>query len=132
MLGGVGLMAQALAAAADEPLGVLAGRLLFGAGTGVLLVTLDLAVFDRIGSNGAAFSAIETGRSAALFAAPIVATAAAGAWLGAPLVAGAVLLIAAGVLLTFARVTAPSADNHPVPPAPSPTQETEHVLHPVH
>lgn len=131
MLGGVGLVAQALAAAAEEPLGVLAGRLIFGAGTGVLLVMLDLAVFDRIGSSGAAFSAIETGRSAALFAAPIVATAVAGAWLGAPLVAGAVLLIAAGVLLTFARVAAPPADPHLFPAVPSPTQETEHVLHQV-
>jgi MFS family permease len=131
-LGGVGLAAQALAAAVEEPLGVLAGRLLFGAGTGVLLVMLDLAVFDRIGSNGAAFSAIETGRSAALFAAPILATAVTGAWLGAPLIAGAVLLIAAGVLLTFARVVAPPADAHPNPPVPSPTQETVHVLDPAH
>jgi MFS family permease len=130
MLGGVGLAVQALAAAADEPLGVLAGRLIFGAGTGLLLVVLDLAVFDRIGTGGPAFSAIETGRSAALLAAPILATAVAGAWLGAPLVAGAVLLIAAGVLLAFTRVTSAPADTHPLPPVPSPTQETEHVVDP--
>lgn len=127
-LGGVGLVVQALAAAAHEPLGVLVGRLLFGAGTGVLLVILDLAVFDRIGSSGAAFSAIETGRSAALFAAPIVATAVAGAWLGAPLIAGAVLLVAAGVLLVLARVAPPVEVRH-LPANPSrPTQEAEHVV----
>lgn len=128
-VGAAGLLAQALAAATDSSAGMLAGRLLFGAGTGLLLVLLDLAVFDRIGSGGAAFSAIETGRSAALFAAPIVATAVAGAWLGAPLLAGAVLLAAAGVLLAFARVSesAPS-----VLSVPSPLQETEHVLDPVH
>jgi MFS family permease len=131
LLGATGLLAQALAATADSSPGLLAGRLLFGAGTGVLLVVLDLAVFDRIGTGGAAFSAIETGRSAALFAAPILATAVAGAWLGAPLVAGAVLLTAAGVLLVVARVVAPPATS-PDLPVPSLTQETEHVLDPVH
>lgn len=128
-VGAAGLLAQALAAAGDSSAGMLAGRLVFGAGTGLLLVLLDLAVFDRIGSGGAAFSAIETGRSAALFAAPIVATAVAGAWLGAPLLAGAVLLLAAGLLLAFARVS----ERAPLlPSVPSPLQETEHVLDPVH
>lgn len=131
-LGAAGLLAQALAAAADSSAGVLAGRLVFGAGTGLLLVVLDLAVFDRIGTGGAAFSAIETGRSAALFAAPIVATAVAGAWLGAPLLAGAVLLLAAAALLALARITVPDRGLRPLPSTPSPTQETEHVLDPVH
>lgn len=129
LVGGGGLVLQAAGAAADSELAMLAGRLVFGAGTGVLLVLLDLAVFDRIGSGGAAFSAIETGRSAALLAAPIVATAVTGAWLGAPLLAGAVLLVSAGLLLAFARVS----ESAPlVPSVPFPSQETEHVLDPVH
>ncbi|HSX65893.1 MFS transporter [Nocardioides sp.] len=132
LLGAGGLLAQALAAAADAELALLAGRLAFGAGAGLLLVVLDLAVFDRIGTGGAAFSAIETGRSAALFAAPIVATAVAGAWLGAPLLAGAVLLLAAAALLALARITMPDREQRPRPSTPSPTQETEHVLDPVH
>lgn len=132
VLGAVGLLAQALAASADASAGVLAGRLLFGAGTGVLLVVLDLAVFDRIGTGGAAFSAIETGRSAALFAAPIVATAVAGVWLGAPILAGAVLLLVAAALLALTRLTVPDRGLRPLPSTPSPSQETEHVLDPVH
>lgn len=132
LLGAGGLLAQALSAAADAELALLAGRLAFGAGAGLLLVVLDLAVFDRIGTGGAAFSAIETGRSAALFAAPIVATAVAGAWLGAPLLAGAVLLLAAAALLALARITMPDREQRPLPSTPSPTQETEHVLDPVH
>lgn len=131
-VGAAGLLAQALAAASDSSAGMLAGRLVFGAGTGLLLVLLDLAVFDRIGSGGAAFSAIETGRSAALFAAPIVATAVAGAWLGAPLLAGATLLVAAGALLARARVSETAPPQPLVPSASFPLQETEHVLDPVH
>lgn len=47
------------------------GSTLLGAATGVLLVALDLAVFARVGPvgpAGPAFSAVETGRSAALLA----------------------------------------------------------------
>lgn len=126
LVGSAGLLLQAVAASADDRLGVLGGRLVFGAGCGVLLVVLDLAVFDRIGTHGAAFSAVETGRSAALFAAPILATAAAGAWLGAPLLAAAVLLLlAAGLLLVTATPTsAPSSI------VPHHLQEAEHVLDP--
>jgi MFS family permease len=132
LVAAAGLLAQALAAAADTSAGMLAGRLLFGAGTGVLLVVLDLAVFDRIGTGGAAFSAIETGRSAALFAAPILATAVTGLWLGAPLLAAAALLVAAGLLLARARAVAPPRAALLNPPVPSLTPETEHVLDPVH
>lgn len=120
---GAGLLAQAGAAAAEAPWWLLAGRVLFGAAVGVLLVVLDLAVFDRIGLDGAAFSAVETGRSAALLAAPLLATAVAGAWLGAPLLVGGVLLAAAALLLV-----------RPAPDAPDPhpeIQETAHVLDPV-
>jgi MFS family permease len=119
-----GLLAQAAAAAAEEPAWFLAGRLLFGAGVGVLLMVLDLAVFDRIGTGGAAFSAVETGRAAALLAAPLLATAVAGVWLGAPMVAGAVLLAAAALLLI--------RGTPPVPDVRNDSQETEHVLDPVH
>ena len=124
LAGGTGLLVQALGAAGEDSVTVLAGRVLFGAGTGVLLVVLDLAVFDRIGTQGTAFSAIETGRQGALLAAPILATAVAGAWLGAPLLAAAVILVLAGALFLAAR-----------PPAMSPspeTQENPRVLDPVH
>lgn len=113
VVGALGLAAQAVAATQTDLAGMLAGRLLLGAGTGVLLVVLDLVVFDRIGTHGAAFSAIETGRSGALLAAPLLATAVSSAWLGAPLLLAALLLLAAGALLAPAQprgpVTAPSA-----------------------
>lgn len=99
VLAGAGLLVQAAAAAAEQPAAVLAGRLLFGAGCGVLLVVLDLAIFARVGTGGAAFSALETGRCAALLAAPVLATAVAGGWLGAPLLLAAGLLVTAGALL---------------------------------
>ncbi|KAA1428206.1 MFS transporter [Nocardioides antri] len=119
-----GLLGQAAAVALGEPWWFLLCRLLFGAGTGVLLVVLDLAVFARVGTTGAAFSAVETGRAAALLAAPVIATAVAGHWLGAPLVTGAVLLFAAAVLLTR-DVPHTEPDHH------DDSQETEHVLDPV-
>lgn len=124
-LGGTGLLIQAYAVVADTPEGVVAGevigRLLFGAGTGVMLVLLDLAVFDRIGTHGAAFSAMETGRQAALLAAPVIATAVAGAWLGAPLLVAAAILLVAGALFSTSRV-------RPGAPVTLDNQETEHVL----
>jgi MFS family permease len=117
-----GLLVQA---AAPESLAwFLAGRLLLGAGVGVVLVVLDLAVFDRIGTAGAAFSAVETGRSAALLAAPLLATAVAGTWLGAPLLAGAALFAVAALLLAGRPPRRP-------PDVPHDTQEAEHVLDPV-
>lgn len=122
-----GLLAQAAAAAAEAPIWFLAGRLLFGAGVGVLLMVLDLAVFDRIGTGGAAFSAVETGRSAALLAAPLLATAVAGGWLGAPLLAGAVLLVAATVLLVRGTPPPPTVR----PESQNESQETHDVLDPV-
>lgn len=113
------------AVAADDLLTLAAGRLLLGAATGVLLVVLDLAIFSRVGTAGPAFSAVETGRSAALLAAPLVATLLAGRWLGAPLLGGAVLVLLAGVLLVLHART-PSA--RPVRPSP---QERTHALDPV-
>jgi MFS family permease len=120
-----GLVGQAVAIAVGSPWWFLAGRLLFGTGAGVLLVVLDLAVFDRVGTTGPAFSAVETGRSAALLAAPLIATAVAGQWLGAPLLAGAGLLVSAALLLA-------GTQPRPEPVVPHESQETDHVLDPVH
>lgn len=109
----------------DQLVALAAGRLLLGAATGVLLVALDLAVFTQVGTAGPAFSSVETGRSAALLAAPLLATVLAGHWLGAPLLGGAALILLAGALLAL-HVRTPSA--RPVPPTP---QEHKHVLDPV-
>lgn len=109
----------------DQLVALAAGRLLLGAATGVLLVALDLAVFTQVGTAGPAFSAVETGRSAALLAAPLLATVLAGPWLGAPLLGGAALILLAGALLALHDRTSPA---RPVPPTP---QEPTHVLDPV-
>lgn len=94
-----GLVLQAAVAATTPDLALMVvGRVLFGVGLGLLLVALDLAVFSAVGTAGPGFSAVESGRSAALLAAPLVATAAASSWLGLPLVAGAVLLLLGGAL----------------------------------
>lgn len=124
LAGAAGLLVQALGAGVEDPATVLAGRVAFGAGAGVLLVVLDLAVFDRIGTQGTAFSAMETGRQGALLAAPIVATAVAGVWLGAPLLVAAVVMAVAGVLFLAARPPAPSR--------PLDLQENDRALDPVH
>lgn len=119
-----GMLVQAGAANAEDPFVMLLGRLLFGAGVGVLLVALDIAVFDRIGTTGAAFSAVETGRSAALLAAPLLATVAAIAWLGAPLLLAAALLGGAALLLTGRRPAGAEARPDLL--------EAENVVDPVH
>lgn len=122
---GIAAGALLLQAVSSEHLVALAaGRLLLGAATGVLLVALDLAVFAQVGTAGPAFSVVETGRSAALLAAPLLATVLAGPWLGGPLLGGAALALLAGVLLAaYGRRGAP---------VPVPThQETPHVLDPV-
>lgn len=109
----------------DQLVHLAAGRLLLGATTGVLVVALDLAVFAQVGTAGPAFGAVETGRSAALLAAPLLATVLAGPWLGAPLLGGAALILLAGALLALHGRTSPAC---PVPPTP---QEPTHVLDPV-
>lgn len=113
------------ASSTDQLVTLAGGRLLLGAATGVLLVALDLAVFAQVGTAGPAFSTVETGRSAALLAAPLLATALAGPWLGGPLLGGAALIVLAGVLLALHGRMAPA---RPVPPTP---QEPTHVLDPV-
>jgi hypothetical protein len=98
-LSAAGLLVQAATAATTGDLVALAaGRVLFGVGLGLLLVALDLAVFSAVGTAGPGFTAVESGRSAALLAAPLLATAVAGTWLGLPLLVGALLLIVAGAL----------------------------------
>lgn len=123
----VGLLLQAAAAATTVDLALLCvGRVVFGAGLGLLLVALDLAVFAVVGTAGPGFGAVESGRSAALLVAPLVATASAGTWLGLPLVAGAVLLLlgaALGATLDGRRLDPRSV--------PSPDPEVPHVLAPV-
>lgn len=95
-----GLLLQALAPSEVAP--VAAGRLALGAGLGLLAVALDLRLFAAVGTAGAGFALVETGRSAALLAAPLLATAAAAADLVLPLVVGAALL-GATALLAAAR-----------------------------
>ena len=125
LVGGGGLLVQAVAALHGELGGMLLGRVLLGLGTGVLLVVLDLVVFDRIGTHGAAFSAIETGRAGALLAAPLLATLAAGTWLGAPLLVAALLLVLSGALL------APAQPRHLARPLSVPLLEASDDLDPV-
>lgn len=119
-VGGTGLLVQALAATDASVPGLLLGRVLLGLGAGVLLVVLDLVVFDRIGTHGAAFSAIETGRSGALLAAPLLATLVAETWLGAPLLVAGLLLLTAGALLVPAQPPIrPRTPAGPPPTSPS-------------
>lgn len=114
-LSAAGLLLQAVAAVTTADLTLLCiGRVVLGVGLGLLLVALDLAVFAAVGTAGPGFGVVESGRSAALLAAPLVATAAADTWLGLPLVAGAVLLVLGGAL--GSRRLAPS-------PVPSPDPE---------
>lgn len=119
LLSAAGLSLQALAVATTADLALLCvGRVVLGLGLGLLLVALDLAVFAAVGTAGPGFGAVESGRSAALLAAPLVATAAAGTWLGLPLVVGAVLLVLGGVLGT----------RRDPAPLPSPDPEVPVVL----
>lgn len=115
VLAAAGLAGQALTVDDGALWGFLGARLLFGAGLGVLLIVVDLAVFARVGTAGAAFSAVETGRSAALLAAPLVATALAGHRLETPLLAGALLFVMAAVLL-LGQVPHPRSTARPPTP----------------
>lgn len=96
LVAAAGLALQAAAADSIPLLG--AGRLVFGAGLGLAAVALDLRIFAVTGTAGPAFAAVETARSAALLAAPPLATAAAVTGLAAPLAVGAVLFVLAALL----------------------------------
>lgn len=92
-----------------------AGRVLLGVGLGLGMVALDLRVFAAVGTAGPGFAVVETARSGALLAAPLLATATATRGLELPLVAGAALFGLAVVAAT-AR-----AHRDPVLPPPDPT-----------
>ena len=93
LVSAVGLAAQA--AAPGSVVGLAAGRLVLGAGLGLLAVAVDLRVFAVVGTAGPGFAMVETARSAALLAAPLLATAVATVDLALPLAAGAGLMAAA-------------------------------------
>lgn len=108
-----GLAAAALAVQAAAPAAVPllgAGRLALGAGLGLLAVALDLRVFGTVGTGGAGFALVETARSAALLAAPLVATATATVDLALPLAAGAALLAATALVAAAVHRTSPVPD----------------------
>lgn len=88
------------------------GRLLLGAGLGLGMVALDLRVFAAVGTGGPGFTVVETARSFALLAAPLLATAAATRSLALPLVAGAALfaLAAAAALARVGELPSPVPD----------------------
>jgi MFS family permease len=115
-LAAAGLALQALGAA-PGPAGLTAltaGRVVLGLGLGLLVVAVDLRVFAAVGTDGPGFTAVETARSGALLAAPLLATATAAVALPAPLAAAAVLMAAAALVSTLLRDAAPS----PAPVAP--------------
>ncbi|MFI8849979.1 hypothetical protein ACIGW3_07210 [Streptomyces sp. NPDC053499] len=89
--------------------GLVGGRLLFGVGLGLGQVAVELRMFRATGTEGPAFTAVETARSAGLLAAPIAATAAVSQDLALPLaVAAAVQALAAALSLRRPRSTASS------------------------
>ncbi|UNZ21079.1 hypothetical protein [Streptomyces sp. 891-h] len=89
--------------------GLVGGRLLFGVGLGLGQVAVELRMFRATGTEGPAFTAVETARSAGLLAAPIAATAAVSHDLALPLaVAAAVQALAAALSLRRPRSTASS------------------------
>ena len=113
-----GLAAAALALQAAAPAAVPlvgASRLALGAGFALLAVALDLRVFAAVGTGGAGFAMVETVRSAALLAAPLLASATATVDLALPLAAGAALLASTALLAAVAPRTLP---NPSAPEAP--------------
>jgi hypothetical protein len=107
LAGAAGLLVQAAAPTA-LPL-VAAGRLALGAGLGLLAVALDLRLFAAVGTGGAGYALVETGRSVALLAAPLLATLAATTSLVLPLVVGAVLLGATALLAAASSAVQPAS-----------------------
>lgn len=96
-LAAAGALALQSVAADSVPL-MATGRLLFGAALALAAIALDLRIFAVTGTAGPAFAAVETARSAALLAAPPLATGAALVGLAAPLAVGAALFALAAVL----------------------------------
>ncbi|WP_165989937.1 MFS transporter, partial [Streptomyces sp. YIM 98790] len=89
--------------AAGDVVSMAGGRILFGAALGLGQVAVELRAFRATGTEGPAFTAVETVRSAGLIAAPLAAAAAVSAEPALP------LAVAAGALLVAALVSvAPS------------------------
>jgi hypothetical protein len=106
-----GLAAAALALHAAAPAAIpvaVTTRLALGAGFALLAVALDLRVFAAVGTGGPGFALVETARSTALLAAPLLATATATVDLALPLAAGAGLLAATALLAAVAPRTPPT------------------------
>lgn len=95
LLAAAGLAIQAIA---PDPGYLVLGRLIFGAGLGLGQVALDLRMFEATGTAGPMYTVVETARAGALFAAPVLATAAASHQLAWPLAAAAVLYAGAAIL----------------------------------
>jgi hypothetical protein len=108
---GVAAAALAVQAAAPAMVPVVGGsRLALGAALGLLAVALDLRVFSAVGTGGAGFALVETARSVALLAAPLVATAVATVHLALPLAAGAALFAATALVAAAVPRTSPVPD----------------------
>ena len=123
LVAATGLGMQALGATAGSAAlpALAAGRVVFGLGLGLLAVAVDLRVFAAVGTAGPGFAAVETARSGALLAAPVLATTAAAAALPGPLaVAAALLAAAAGLARLRSVATATAAPGFPDPAVPSP------------
>jgi hypothetical protein len=117
------------AAVAGSLPALAAGRVVLGVGLGLLAVGLDLRVFAAVGTAGPGFTSVETARSAALLAAPLLATGAASVALALPLLAGGVLLAGAGLLAAATPRARPLRPATTVPPVRLP--ETLGALDPV-
>ncbi|WP_326595449.1 MFS transporter [Streptomyces sp. NBC_01803] len=114
-VGAAGLAWQALA---DSLPGLVGGRLLFGVGLGLGQVSVELWMFRATGTDGPAYTAVETARSVGLLAAPIAATAAVSHDLAFPLVvAAAIQACAVALALRPARSTPATAPASPRPTA---------------
>lgn len=94
-----GLAAQAVS---TDVVQTVAGRILFGAGLGLSHVALDVRMFAAAGTDGPAFTGVETARLVALLAAPPIAATAAGAELALPLAVGALLMLTAAAACPLA------------------------------
>ncbi|SNR64622.1 MFS transporter [Blastococcus mobilis] len=118
--GGLGLQALSATLGHAGLTALTAGRVVFGLGLGLLAVALDLRVFAAVGTDGPGFTAVETARSGALLAAPLLATTTAAVALPAPLAAAAVLMAAAALVSPLLRdATPPPAVPSPTPAAPA-------------
>jgi hypothetical protein len=114
--GGLALQALSGAAGPAALTALAVGRVTLGLGLGLLVVAVDLRVFAAVGTDGPGFTAVETARSGALLAAPLLATATAAVALPAPLAVAAVLMAAAALVSTRLRYGAPPSAAHPADP----------------